>query len=154
QLRSDHPARRAADPAKVGLLVLPVPQPPGVAGDAAQAAGPLPAGRRVGGRDQREAPHTEPAQGPRLLHAPPEAAVARCGRRRAGASLRRLRVGVLLDVRADMQTADQRTAPTLTPAALGIDGFDAFRPAQIEALERIRESEARVIFLQAPTGSG
>ena len=44
--------------------------------------------------------------------------------------------------------------PVLTPAALGIAGFDAFRPAQIAALERIAASEARVVMLQAPTGSG
>jgi Rad3-related DNA helicase len=41
-----------------------------------------------------------------------------------------------------------------SPADLGIAGFDAFRPAQKEALERIRESTARVIMVQAPTGSG
>lgn len=41
-----------------------------------------------------------------------------------------------------------------TPAALGIAGFDAFRPAQIAALERIAASEARVVMVQAPTGSG
>ncbi|TMC01500.1 MAG: DEAD/DEAH box helicase, partial [Chloroflexi bacterium] len=41
-----------------------------------------------------------------------------------------------------------------TPAALGIEGFDAFRPAQIAALERIAASEARVVMVQAPTGSG
>ncbi|HXM57926.1 MAG TPA: helicase C-terminal domain-containing protein, partial [Candidatus Dormibacteraeota bacterium] len=46
------------------------------------------------------------------------------------------------------------TTAALTPAALGIAGFDAFRPAQIVALERIVESDARVLLVQAPTGSG
>lgn len=45
-------------------------------------------------------------------------------------------------------------SPTLKPADLGIKGFEAFRPAQIKALERIAESEARVLLVQAPTGSG
>src|SRR5262252_10732544 len=54
-----------------------------------------------------------------------------------------------------MQLPESPPAPSiLTPCALGIDGFDAFRPAQMEALERIRESTARVIMVQAPTGSG
>ncbi len=42
----------------------------------------------------------------------------------------------------------------LTPCSLGIAGFDAFRPAQIAALERIAASDARVVLVQAPTGSG
>jgi Rad3-related DNA helicase len=41
-----------------------------------------------------------------------------------------------------------------TPASLGIAGFDAFRSAQIAALERIAASKARVVLVQAPTGSG
>ena len=41
-----------------------------------------------------------------------------------------------------------------TPSSLGIAGFDAFRPAQIAALERIAASNARVVMVQAPTGSG
>jgi sigma54-dependent transcription regulator len=43
---------------------------------------------------------------------------------------------------------------SLTPSSLGIAGFDAFRPAQVAALERIAASEARVVMVQAPTGSG
>ena len=41
-----------------------------------------------------------------------------------------------------------------TPSALGITGFGTFRPAQLAALQRIAESDARVLLVQAPTGSG
>jgi Rad3-related DNA helicase len=54
-----------------------------------------------------------------------------------------------------MQLPESAAAvPVLTPQALGIAGFDAFRAVQVETLERIAESEARVILVQAPTGSG
>src|SRR5262245_43462103 len=43
---------------------------------------------------------------------------------------------------------------SLRPSSLGIAGFDSFRPAQIAALERIAASDARVLLVQAPTGSG
>ena len=54
-----------------------------------------------------------------------------------------------------MQLPEPASAPPiLTPQALGIAGFDAFRAVQVETLARIAESEARVILVQAPTGSG
>ena len=42
----------------------------------------------------------------------------------------------------------------LTPQALGLTAFERFRPAQVDALERIRENRARVMIIQAPTGVG
>jgi len=43
----------------------------------------------------------------------------------------------------------------LTPASLGLPArFGEFRPAQLQALERIKTSKKRFILLQAPTGSG
>lgn len=44
---------------------------------------------------------------------------------------------------------------TLSPEVLGLpEKFSDFRPAQIDALERISQSDKKVILLQAPTGSG
>jgi len=41
----------------------------------------------------------------------------------------------------------------LTPASLGLPAkFSEFRPAQLQALERIRNNKKRFILLQAPTG--
>ena len=43
----------------------------------------------------------------------------------------------------------------LSPGALGLpEKFTDFRPAQVDALERISRSDKKVILLQAPTGSG
>jgi len=43
----------------------------------------------------------------------------------------------------------------ITPASLGLPAkFTEFRPAQLQALERIKNSKKRFILLQAPTGSG
>jgi hypothetical protein len=43
----------------------------------------------------------------------------------------------------------------ITPASLGLSAkFTDFRPAQLQALERIKNSKKRFILLQAPTGSG
>ncbi|MDD4986469.1 MAG: ATP-dependent DNA helicase [Dehalococcoidales bacterium] len=43
----------------------------------------------------------------------------------------------------------------ITPASLGLPAaFTEFRPAQLQALERIKASTKRFILLQAPTGSG
>lgn len=44
---------------------------------------------------------------------------------------------------------------TLSPEDLGLpQKFSDFRPAQVDALERISQSDKKVILLQAPTGSG
>jgi ATP-dependent DNA helicase DinG len=43
----------------------------------------------------------------------------------------------------------------LTPADLGLpEKFKSFRPYQVETIERITQSEKKVILCQAPTGSG
>ena len=43
----------------------------------------------------------------------------------------------------------------LSPEDLGLpEKFSDFRPAQVDALERISRSDKKVILLQAPTGSG
>ncbi|NVM21737.1 MAG: DEAD/DEAH box helicase family protein [Desulfobacterales bacterium] len=44
---------------------------------------------------------------------------------------------------------------TLSPEDLGLpEKFGEFRPVQVDALERIAESDKNIILLQAPTGSG
>lgn len=43
----------------------------------------------------------------------------------------------------------------LTPAELGLpEKFGEFRPQQLEAIERIANSDKKVILCQAPTGTG
>ncbi len=55
--------------------------------------------------------------------------------------------------RVKVKPAGQRIE--LTPASLGLPAqFTEFRPAQLQALERIKVSKKRFILLQAPTGSG
>jgi Rad3-related DNA helicase len=55
--------------------------------------------------------------------------------------------------RVKVKPAGQRIE--LTPASLGLPPqFTEFRPAQLQALERIQANKRRFILLQAPTGSG